>query len=91
MQGADTTSKAGKTKGILKPRSLANIAGTQTSEEWVLLGQCWHLWAERTQIPQEPRMVLVSLRGHHGAASAMLGKLQMALNCCYKEEVLLLE
>lgn len=46
MQGADTTSRAGKTKGIIKPTSLANVAEMQTFGKWLSFGQWWHLSAE---------------------------------------------
>lgn len=91
MQGADTTSRAGKTKGIIKPTSLANVAETQTFEKWVLFDQWWRLSAERTPRAEEPQMVLRSLRSRHEAGSTMLGTLQTDLNCCYERELLLLE
>lgn len=91
MQGADTPSRAGETKGIVKATSLANVAETQTLEKVVLFGQLWHLLAERTRTPEEPQMVLRSLRSRHEAGSTTLGKLHTDLNCCYEGELLLLE
>lgn len=56
-----TVQGPGKIKGSVKPRSLANVAETRSSERWEFFGQCWHLGAEKTQTLEDPEGADVSV------------------------------